>query len=208
MFGLRVVPIFRYPAELLGPGEGPVRPAPRLSAHQGSEFSFYFGGILPRLSWLVWFADEDAFQFPLEWLFNEDAGGSDPFRDVEQRRTWIAQQGDRAGTRTVIDPNWILQPGFVQDYARFVSDDWNSLYGFGEPPANWRTWMKGRGRGELAARARFLEATIEVCFFSIDGAYWEVFARDRDLVEQVRQELGGVAGLRLEQAALETSAGV
>jgi hypothetical protein len=200
MHGLRVVPIFRYPPSILTEAERSIKPSRRLLAIDGSDFALYFGGILPALGGLVWLADERAFQFPLDW---ED----EPYREVARRRTWIAQQGDGHTTLTV-DPNWILGPGFVADYARYVNDDWNTLYGFATAPDDWRAWMRRRFEGEAEERAAFLASTLELAFFSVDGAYWEFHATDGRLVERARRDLRGLAGLRLESARLDESIGI
>jgi hypothetical protein len=191
MYGIRVVPIFRYPRELLTAAEREIKPSRRLWHVEGSEFALYFESVLPDLGRLVWLADRDAFQFPADWDDDE----------VARRRTWIAQQGDGCDVATV-DPNWILEPGFVAAYARYVNDDWNSLYGFATAPDDWRDWMRRRFEGDARERTKFLAATVEVCFLSVDGVYWEFFAQDRHLIERVREGLGKLAGLRLERAEL------
>jgi hypothetical protein len=198
MHGLRVVPIFRYRPESLTDAGRAARPD-GVRRDDASEFALFFGRILPALDHLAWLADENAFRFPPDW------GGE--YDEVDRRRTWVAQSGDGRSTLTV-DPNWILGPGFVSAYARHANDDWNSLYGFTSAPDDWRSWMRRRFDGEPAERAAFLAATVEVCFFSVDGAYWEFFARDARLVERVRQGLDGCGGLRLEGARLADSAGV
>ena len=194
MHGLRVVPIFRYSHEYLTEVERAIKPNRRLWHIDGSEFALYFDCVLPALERLVWLADEHAFQFPVDW---DD-------QEVSRRRTWIAQEGDGRTTVT-IDPNWILEPGFVADYARYVNNDWNSLYGFASAPDDWREWMRRRFEGKARERAAFLASTVEVCFFGVDGAYWEFHARDERFVNQVRQSLSRLAGLRLERATLASS---
>ena len=199
MQGLRVVPIFRYPHEYLTKAERAIRPSRRLRHLDGSEFALYFGCVLPDLEHLVWLADEDSFRFPLDW--------DDEYEEANRRRAWIAQEGNGRSTVT-IDPNWILEPGFVAAYARYVSDDWNSLYGFASAPDDWRGWRRRRFVGEAGERAAFLAATVEVCFFGVDFAYWEFFARDGRFVERVHQGLRGLEGLRLERARLARSVGL
>ncbi len=199
MHGIRVTPIFRYPAEHLTKAERAVRPSRRLREFDGPDFALFFACVLPDLEPLTWFASERTLQFPADC----DGRSGGPMRIAQEDRRLLS-----AGVTVTVDQGWILPPGSFADHARFVTDDWGSLYGFTEPPDDWREWMHGRFDGETRRRAAYLDATVDACFLGVDGAYWEFHARVAWLVERVREHLGGVAGLRLERAELAGSAGL
>ncbi|MBX9626464.1 MAG: hypothetical protein K2X82_21870 [Gemmataceae bacterium] len=174
--------------------------AARPSRSDGSDFARFFGPVLHRLRPLVWLVDGQAFRYRPEW------DGDLPEAE-EGRRGWVeVRPGIGYG---------VLSPGLLADYADNVNDDWNDLYGFTAPPADWRGWL-GRREGTSTARsggradaaARFVAETVEVCFFSVDGAYWEFFARDGGLIEDARAHLAGLPGIRVVDAVLTESVGL
>jgi len=166
----------------------------------GSDFARYFGGVLPRLDDLTWLVDEQAFAPP------DDLGDAE-WEAFEGKRRWVAQQGESSATGC-LDPNYVAGPGFVPDYADWCNDDWNWLYGFDRPPADWRRWLRRRAVGTTRERAAHLAATVAVCFFAVDRADWEFFARDPDLVAAAAAGVHGVAGLVAAPAVLADSAGL
>jgi hypothetical protein len=166
----------------------------------GSDFSCFFGGVLPRLRELTWLVDEQAFTPPDE--LSEAAWAA-----FDRRRRRIAVRGNGRTTLT-IDPNFVTGPGFVRDYADWCNDDWNWLYGFDRPPTDWIEWLQGRMLVSVGERAAHLERTVAVCFFAVDFSYWEFFAHDSDLVVAAAVAAGGVPGLVVEPATLSRSAGL
>jgi hypothetical protein len=166
----------------------------------GSDFSRFFGGVLPRLRELTWLVDEQSFTLPDE--LSEAAWAA-----FDGRRRWIAVRGDWRTTLTM-DPNFVTGPGFVPDYADWCNDDWNWMYGFDRPPADWIEWLQGRMLVSVGERAAHLERTVAVCFFAVDFSYWEFFAHDADLVVAAAVGAQGVAGLVVEPATLSESAGL
>lgn len=84
------------------------------------------------------------------------------------------------------------------------------MYGFDRSPPDWRGWLWAGRRTGLhwqAERASFLAATTSVCFFAVDYAYWEFFARDPDLVV-VAGKAAAARGLLVEPAVLAESPGL
>jgi hypothetical protein len=177
-------------------------PGGRDRPHRGSDFAAFFAPVLPRLRGLWWLADDQALRPPHDL---PDAA----WEALAARRRWVAAEGDDP-LGGCVDPHHAADPGFVPDYAAWVNDDWCSLYGFDRPLADWRGWLRaGRRTGPRwrAERAAFLAATTAVCFFAVDSAYWEFFARDAGLVRAV-SEAALAGGLVAELAALVESAGL
>ena len=177
--------------------EGRVRP------RQGSDFAAFFAPLLPRLRGLTWLVDADAFCPPLGLLTDDELAA------FEDRLQWVAAEGDGWHTGCVA-PHYVADPEFVADYAAWVHNDWNWLYGFDQPPADWRGWLRAghrTGPAWQAERAAFLASTTAVCFFSVDHAYWEFFARDAGLV-MAAASAAAAGGLMAEPVALAESMGL
>lgn len=50
---------------------------------------------------------------------------------------------------------------------------------------------------------RFLAASVDICYFNVDGAYWEVYSREDDILAEVRAYVDGLEGVEcIEQSLL------
>ncbi|MGL6097390.1 MAG: hypothetical protein ACRC7O_16515 [Fimbriiglobus sp.] len=166
-----------------------------------SYFAAFFAPVLPHLGHLTWLLDIQAFRIPLD-LPNAE------LEAFENRQQWVAAEG---GPHTgSLGEHYVADPGFVADYAAWVSDDWNSLYGFDRPPADWRGWLRAghkTGPQWQTERAADLASGTAVCFFAVDYVFWEFFARDARLVRIV-SESALANGRPVEPASLFESAGL
>ena len=165
---------------------------------RGSDFARYFGSVLPRLRDLTWLVDAEAFRPPYDLADTESAA-------FDARRQWVECE-----SRSIdyFPPHFACGPGFAPDFADWCNDDWNCLYGFDHPLADWRKWLRGRNEGSNSEKAAYLARTATVCFFAVDGAYWEFFAHDIGQVAEVADAAGVVAGMLVESVALADSVGL
>jgi hypothetical protein len=138
----------------------------------------------------LWWATEHAvYTMPPEWILEPGDG------------TLLSGPSARAFDASFVSdaPRPVAGPGFLPTYARVVSGDWSAIYGLAENPATDRPLLDTLGNlGFFAEPAAFPPAG-SVVVRGIDWAYWEVFARDRGLIDAVQDYLRDVPGLRVER---------
>jgi hypothetical protein len=94
-----------------------------------------------------------------------------------------------------IPPNTLL-PG----YAHYVIDDWADLYGFQKRPD---VAIVRRHLLENPDDYGWLNLIVDICFFNVDGTWWEVCAKDATLLEAVRRHIASVPGITIQEKLLE-----
>jgi hypothetical protein len=155
----------------------PIKHTWALTAAPGARrFEVFFQPILPKLAAFHWFCEP---VFP----FDRGEGSEDET---------FAQIDDSA--------LWPIPPGtLLPRFAHFVTNDWADLYGFLQPPDEE---VRARlGRGVLDPRR--LSAVVDVCFFNVDGAYWEIYARDDQMLSDVARHVGQLPDVSAAEKLLQ-----
>ncbi len=185
---------------------------PGLSWKDTSTFEYIFRPILPRLATYT-------------WLYDQNDGL--PFSGLAWCDTEFELEVDKFLRTNGVIPADSLLPRF----SHYLKEDWTDLYGFRLPPdaetfianlkeaENAGPWLKGENVPEQLARHphlyvefirqmggrmvyRFLAETIDLCFFNVQGVYWEIYSRDVDLIETVRAHVNSNNGLNCVERSL------
>lgn len=174
-------------------------------------FAFCFEPILPRLSDFHWVSEESPVQYVGEG------------KDI--RGIWEILEYDQTEDAVYFRPGTLLPR-----YAAWVKEDWGRLYGFREKPDQqafikpleplWRidgqamsAFIRGgvfneegyvqHLRQHGSAIGRYLAKHVELFFCNVDGAWWEIYAKDESLLHSVRGRLEGVRGVNVTEQMLE-----
>lgn len=172
----------------------------RKGARRRVDFRTCFRSILPELAEYCWIVEEGAFgHFPGDWV---EASRYDESRDVYvdgPLGRFHALRLDAA------DGYELYGAGLLPEFAAGISEDWNELFAFVEPVSSLREWVVGRFGDR---RAQHVAATATACFLNVDGAYWEIHARDVRVIEVVRADMGGEPSVMVAEASLGESYGI
>ena len=72
----------------------------------------------------------------------------------------------------------LTRKGFIPDYAKYIIPDWGQIYG-----------IKDRlSIVTINLDKNFIEKAVDLYFSCIDGAYWEVYSRNVEIIEKIRKE--------------------
>lgn len=92
-----------------------------------------------------------------------------------------------------------ISPGtLIPKYVHFIINDWAELYGFRICPDVPATLRHLRGGRDYA----WLSSVVDICFFNVDGAWWEVYARDQTLLQTVQQHVIGLPNIAVQERLL------
>ena len=137
-------------------------------------FSAFFQPIFPRLSAFHWI-------YPDTLPF----GGDDA--DFESLVESRCSEG-------YIPPDTLL-PRF----AGFVTEDWAELFGFRQRPD---ISVDRRQLQRSPTDYEWMSQSVDLCFFNVDGTWWEIYARDASLLEAVRHHVAGLPDITIQDRAL------
>src|SRR6185369_14927806 len=84
-------------------------------------------------------------------------------------------------------------------FAHFIEEDWMELCGFRQPPD---VVAARRHLRESPTDYAWLSSVADICFFNVDGAWWEIYARDESLLEAVRRHLAGLHDITVQDTLL------
>ncbi len=146
-----------------------------------SDFSRYFSSIKSYLSSYYWIIESDGltYRFPKEWY-------DDEWYDEETDETRSTKLDEFNSDILVNHSNYVLtKPCFIPKYCDYFLDDWCDIIGFEKIPEHdfWKIYCSYiSDRQKLNA---FLNDTCDICFFNIDAAYWEIFAKNQELLDLV-----------------------
>jgi hypothetical protein len=148
---------------------------PAIPAERRS-FTALFRPILPKLAEFHWIYEELPFR-----------GGGGMDERFEQLIETVCAEG-------YIPPDTLL-PRF----AHYVVSDWAELYGFQARPdvATIRRRLR-----ESPSDYEWLSKVTDLCFFNVDGAWWEMYARDERLLDAVRQHLTSSPEITVQERSL------
>ncbi len=140
------------------------------SPSDGSTFALFFAPILPKLA-------------AIHWLYDTFPFGGWQDTDCE---TAIADLPNNDG--------YIAPDTLLPRFARYVSDDWSSLFGFQSLPD-----IPGMF-GHIQPRDyEFISQHVALCIFSIDGAFWDFYAHDETLLSTVQAHASSLPHVQVEQ---------
>ncbi len=137
-----------------------------------STFAIFFEPIFPTLKKYHWLYLEQPFSY------DEDKTGD----------CGRAIQGIPANDG-YIAPNTLLPK-----YSRFVCGNWNNLFGFESMPDAPLMFSRLMTRDGV-----FFEKAIDLCFFNVDAAYWDFYAKEEELLRVVTKHASSLAGVQVEQ---------
>ena len=138
-------------------------------------FEIFFHPILSALARFHWvYTDDLPFQ-------NEP--GDDAFGDLCEQ--WL----------TGYFPPDTLLPR----YAHHVINDWFDLFGLIQPPTPDIQRRLRRGRPNY----KWISGVVDLCIFNVDGAYWEFYARDDQLLDAVAGNVSQLSGVITAEKRLE-----
>ena len=93
-----------------------------------------------------------------------------------------------------------IPPGsLLPRFADFITDDWADLYGFQASPDVAAVRQRLRGS---PTDYEWLSRHTDICFFNVDGAWWEIYARDDSLLGTVRRHATGLPDVTLHERLL------
>lgn len=84
-------------------------------------------------------------------------------------------------------------------YAHNVINDWFSLFGFRQSPAEDIRCRLRRGTTNYAGLSR----VVDLCVFNVDAAYWELYTRDEQMLDAVARHVGAMTGVTITEKRLE-----
>jgi hypothetical protein len=165
-----------------------------------SDFSRWFAPLKPvfgRWKWVL-HAEPHLFRFPDHWHRDHDEESGD-FSSPELREAerWVLEEKD----------DWRLVDGrYLEAVADTLLDDWADFFALAEPAPGLdafteRYWA---ARDPEAAHA-LLSATVPLHFSCVDGAVWEVHAKDPALLAAVRAHLAALPAAAATDSSLMQS---
>lgn len=99
---------------------------------------------------------------------------------------------------TTCSEGYIPPDTLLPKFARFVTEDGAHLYGFQERP----DVAVIRQHLQRSPDYEWVSQHLDICFFNVDGAWWEIYAKDEALLETVRQHVAGLPDITLQGTRL------
>jgi hypothetical protein len=162
-----------------------------------TDFHEYFEPLYPLLAGYPWLSEDLRFAPPPAWYDGPYDPDLDRYGSAQWNEFWshlVAE--DRGPERRAV---WA--PGFLERYARFLSDDWCSIIGVPGPASGD---LLEASRGIMWPQALDV-VRADVAFVNVDAAYWEVFSSRADILDIVRRHLAHRSDLRLVDVLSEES---
>lgn len=84
-------------------------------------------------------------------------------------------------------------------FATFINEDWTDLYGFHQLPdvTSFRQHLC-----KNPADYPWLSRHADICLFNVDGAWWEIYARDPSLLETIRAHAAHLPYITIQERHL------
>ena len=165
-----------------------------------SDFARWFAPLLPRFEGWRWVlhAEPHVFRFPDDW-----------YRDWDEAAGAFASPELRAAERLVIEErdDWrLVEGGYLRAAAGTLLDDWADFFALARPADRLDAFVERYWAAtDPEAAHALLEETVALHFSCVDGAVWEVHAADPALLDEVRAQLEGIAGVTLAESSLMQS---
>jgi hypothetical protein len=158
----------------------------------GSRFAHYFEPLDSIMGDLFWFAH---------------CWQSSPFVDLI-----FEPGGEECLNRYQVDhPRFddtsasLFCPGCLPRLAQWLRDDWIDLLGYTSGDANAGEiadeLFDAHQRGEEAYYGA-IEKLVRLCFFCVDGMWWEFYSKDQTAVSRVFERVSGIEGVSVRSLGL------
>jgi hypothetical protein len=170
---------------------------PRLELETLTDFPEFFGSVLRHFEGHHWLCSGLLFAVPESWnrAFDEE---QDRYIGPEWERFYGMQLA-------TLDRSFVAAPGFLQAYARYLSDDWCEVFALSELPAEPAELLKSLATAKSPARFMRDHPRVTAGFCCVDGMFWEFLSRDPELLGTVKDSLGDRSDLSIVPAVLETT---
>ncbi len=153
-----------------------------------SDFYFFFSSIFEKTTEFHWLLDGGygiVFDLPNEWFTN---AWYDEKTDMHR-----SAKLDEFESHILIDrrdekSSILTTPDFLKKYGKFILDDWWDIIGFCTPPRDIDNYLNELNKiQDPPEKALFLDKTADICFFNVDAAYWEIFAKDESILKRIKK---------------------
>lgn len=136
---------------------------------QESDFYIYFNSILHLLNDYYWVIPGSSFVLPLEWYAD-----SEKFPEHPQLKEFYGAHIQETRNYRLCDNN------FMQRFAPYVYDDWNEFYCFKDisQAKEILEFLESNDYYDGQKLTAFIKGKMDFYFDNIDGACWEVFAKN------------------------------
>jgi hypothetical protein len=178
-------------------------------------FTWLFKPVLPDMESLYWFA---------HWYESTPffSGITLAYEDWEER--WAAAVIDLEDPPEA--PEWdrsgelLFLPSVLPGWAPYLRDDWIHLIGFAAGSDTAAIEVGSRflssslrssepgGEKLLGEYCELLSEHADMCFMCIDGFAWEMYAKERELVDRVVARASAIEGLKVDRISLDESLSV
>lgn len=155
-------------------------------------FGVLFSSVFPQLRRLSWLAHNDSFEPRVPDLWDR----------LQQALHEVSH--DSPGGKELLGA-WSRDELFPT-YSPLVSEDWCGLFGSPDPNLDGHQWLAGYF--ETSDRATYVAESCSVCFLEIDGAHWEFYASERELISSTGEECSAFALTSVEPCKLQSSNGL
>lgn len=135
--------------------------------------------IMRRLHWWADYSESTPF-FTRMTMTNREADFEASVIDLPSRAP-----NDGLGTEL------LFRAGTLPDFAPFLGDDWIDLIGIDaakHDPLDVATWFRDHPRIDAASTRTYcdrIERWCELCFYCMDGAYWDLYAKNPENIRAV-----------------------
>jgi hypothetical protein len=154
----------------------------RRDVRQGrTDFVRFFGGALAAFESCAWLVRGAIFALPPEWEL-----GYDVERDRPLGPEWDKFLGYAVAVEDARNPSTLsLQaPGFLQQYARYLVDDWCDIAAVPHDAATPQLVQRATKYAHL-----YELPEVVACFSNIDAGAWEFRATDERVVADLQMKL-------------------
>jgi len=101
-----------------------------------------------------------------------------------------------------------VKPGFIQKYSQYIVDDSMCIVGFKSAPANIDSLITSFYSLSDNERKKYLDETADILCVNVDAAFWELFAKDTQLLTAVQNHMANKDGFNVTEYKLFESQGL
>ncbi|WPD23523.1 MAG: hypothetical protein SD837_02960 [Candidatus Electrothrix scaldis] len=137
-----------------------------------SDFDTIFRVLYSELGSYRWIiSDTPILDFPEEWFVD---AWYDEEQDVDRSPELDEYYSSIIDT---VGSSFLAEPGYVTRYLQYLHDDWLDIYAVPPSFSDLKGFLKSYWDfKEEKERNLWLAETVELCFFNIDGMFWEFYS--------------------------------